>query len=177
MIFRPRHFSFSRYWALYTVLAVASVISTSGCGNDKSVTFKSAGMTHTFNEGTEGIPKDLQSLVYPGAQIAGSTSAQDKDGEHAAFVSLSTPDAIERVSEWYQSTLPKSGWQIDTSDTGQSSVVSLSGHQKDVEINVLMAQDGNKTAISISEGRSVHDPVEEEEIENFTPNELTPPTE
>lgn len=177
MILRHRHSSYSRHWALYAVLALVAAVSTSSCGNDKSVTFKSAGMTHTFNEGTEGIPKDLQVLVYPGAQIAGSTSAQDKDGEHAAFVSLSTPDALERVSEWYQSCLPKNGWQIDNSDTGQSAVVSLSGHQKDVEINVLMAQDGNKTAISISEGRSVHDPVEEEEIENFTPNEFTPPTE
>jgi hypothetical protein len=134
-------------------------------------------MTTTFNEGKEGIPKDLSVLIYPGAQVAGSTSAQDKEGEHAAFVSLTSADNLDRVSAWYQTALPDNGWKIDSQDTSMPTMVSISGHQKDVEINVLMAQDGNKTTISVSEGKAVDDPVEEEEIENFTPNELTPPSE
>jgi len=163
--------------ALSAVLTFA-VVSLAACGNDKSVTYNSAGMTHTFSEGEQGIPKDLQVLVYPGAEIAGSTSAEDKDGEHAAFVSLSTPDNLERVSDWYESSLQKNGWTIDNQDTSQPSIVSISGHQKDVEINVLIAQDANKTTVSVSEGKSGEgDAVDEEEIEKFQPNSVTPPTE
>jgi hypothetical protein len=163
--------------ALQAVLTIA-VLSLAACGNEKSVTYSSGGMTNTFNEGEKGVPKDLQLLVYPGAEIAGSTSAQDKDGEHSAFVSLSTPDSLERVSDWYQDSLKKNGWTIDNHDATQPSFVSISGHQKDVEINVIVAQDANKTTISVSEGKSGEgDPVDEEEIEKFTPNSIVPPTE
>lgn len=162
---------------LSAVLSVA-VLTLAGCGNEKSVTFDSAGMTHTFTEGKEGIPKDFQQLIYPGAAIAGSTSAQDKDGEHAAFISLSTADSVERVASWYAATLPKTGWSIDSQDSTQPAFVSIAGHQKDVEIAVLIAQDGDKITISISEGKSGEgDAVDEEQIENFTPNSVTPPTE
>ena len=163
---------------ILSAVLLLGALSISGCGNDKSVTFESAGMTHTFTEGQDSLPKDLQPLIYPGAQIAGSTSAQDKDGEHAAFMSLSTSDSLEQVSSWYEATLPKSGWTVDTSDTSQPAIVSISGHMKDVELNVLMAQDANKTTISISEGKAGEgEDVNEEEIENFTPNAVTPPTE
>ncbi len=163
--------------ALPAVLTFA-VLALTACGNEKSVTYSSGGMTNTFNEGEKGVPKDLQLLVYPGAEIAGSTSAQDKDGEHSAFVSLSTPDSLERVSDWYQDSLKKNGWTIDNHDATQPSFVSISGHQKDVEINVIVAQDANKTTISVSEGKSGEgDPVDEEEIEKFTPNSIVPPTE
>lgn len=163
--------------ALPAVLTVA-VLSLTACGNEKSVTYNSGGMTNTFNEGEKGIPKDLQLLVYPGAEIAGSTSAQDKDGEHSAFVSLSTPDNLEQVADWYQDSLKKNGWTIDSHDATQPSFVSISGHRKDVEINVIVAQDANKTTISVSEGKSGEgDPVDEEEIEKFTPNSVVPPTE
>ncbi len=172
-----RKLKLSPYMILSAVLALTAG-TLSGCGNEKSVTFDSAGMTHTFSEGEDGIPKDLQKLIYPGAVIAGSTSAQDKDGEHAAFVSLSSADELERVASWYEATLPKNGWTVDSHDSSQPALVSISGHQKDVEINVLMAQDANKTTISVSEGKSGEgDAVDEEQIENFTPNSVTPPTE
>lgn len=163
--------------ALSAVLSL-SVVSLASCGNDKSVTYPSAGMTHTFTEGEKGLPKDLQNLVYPGSEVAGSTSAEDKDGEHAAFISLSTPDNLERVSDWYESSLQKDGWTVDNQDTTQPSIVSISGHKKDVEINVLVSQDANKTTVSVSAGKSGEgDPVDEEEIEKFEPNSVTPPTE
>jgi hypothetical protein len=172
-----RKFTLVKVLALHVVLSIA-VVSLTACGNEKSVTYSSGGMTNTFNEGEKGIPKDLQSLVYPGAEIAGSTSAQDKDGEHSAFVSLSTPDSLERVSAWYDDSLKKNGWSIDSHDATQPSFVSISGHQKDVEINVIVAQDANKTTISVSEGKSGEgDPVDDDEIERFEPNANVPPTE
>lgn len=161
--------------ALSAVLVISACVLTS-CGNDKSVTFKSSGMTTTFSEGGEGIPQDLKALVYPGSQVAGSTAAHDQEGENSAFLSLSSQDGLEQVAEWYRSELQKNGWTIDNEET-MPRMLSISGKQKEVEINVLMVEDGDKTTISVSEGKSVDDSVEEEEIEKFTPNDLTPPTE
>lgn len=148
------------------------------CGNDKSVTFKSAGMTHTFNEGDQGTPQEMKAYIYPGAQVAGSTAAHDQEGENSTFLCLSSQDNLEHVADWYKNTLTQNGWKIDSQDSmmGQRTV-SISGHQKDVEINVLMAEDGEKTTISVSQGKSVEDTPDEEEVEKFTPNEVTPPTE
>jgi len=163
---------------ILSAVLTLSVLSLAGCGNEKSVTFDSAGMTHTFTEGQESIPKDFKELIYPGSLIAGSTSAQDKDGEHSAFITISSADSVESVASWYAATLPKQGWTVDNQDSTQPAIVSIAGHQKDVEIAVFIAQDANKTTISISEGKSGEgDPVDEEQIENFTPNSVTPPTE
>lgn len=144
------------------------------CGDDKSVTFKSAGMTHTFNQGD--VTKELQPFVYPGATVIGSTSASDNDGEQSAYLSLKSTDTLEKVSGWYEDTLKKDGWKLDSDDT-MPRMINLSGHKEDFEIAVMMSEDNASTTISVSQGRAIDKPVDEEEIENFTPNELTPPTE
>ncbi|MBZ0189680.1 MAG: hypothetical protein K8F91_25760 [Candidatus Obscuribacterales bacterium] len=160
---------------LLSTVSLAILLSLSGCGNDKSVTFKSAGMTHTFSEGEEDIPKELQAFIYPASTVAGATDAHDAEGEEARFLTLSTTDAIEQVADWYQSTLQKNGWAIDSNEK-MPRMINMSGHLKDMEINVVMAEDGKKTTISVSQGRSVEGGFDESELENFTPNQLTPPT-
>lgn len=144
------------------------------CGDDRSVTFNSAGMTHTFSEGS--VNKELQPFVYPGATVIGSTSASANDGEQSAYLSLKSTDALEKVSTWYEDKLKKDGWKIDNDDT-MPRMINLSGHREDFEIAVMMSEDNASTLISVSQGRAIDKPVDEEEIENFTPNELTPPTE
>ncbi|MCA9806178.1 MAG: hypothetical protein KC777_29625 [Cyanobacteria bacterium HKST-UBA02] len=156
-------------------LTLSSLVMLAGCGNDKSVTFKSAGMTHTFSEGEENIPDDLKVFIYPGSTVAGVTDAHDKEGEEARFLSLSTADTIEQVGDWYQSALEKGGWSIDSNEK-MPRMISMSGHLNDLEMNVVMSEDGKKTTISVSQGKSVEGSVEESEMENFTPNQLTPPT-
>ncbi len=143
------------------------------CGDDKSVTFKSAGMTHTFSEGD--LAKDQQPFVYPGATVVGSTSASDNDGEQSSYLSLKSTDGLEKVSTWYENTLKAAGWKID-SDDSLPRMINISGHKEDFEIAVMMSEDNASTTISVSQGRSVDKAVDEEEIENFTPNEVTPPT-
>lgn len=157
------------------VLTLSGPLMLAGCGNDKSVTFKSAGMTHTFSEGEENIPTELKIFVYPGAAVAGATDAHDKEGEEARFLSLSTADAIEQVGDWYQSALEKGGWTIDSNEKMPRMII-MSGHLNDLEMNVVMSEDGKKTTISVSQGKSVEGSVDESEMENFTPNQLTPPT-
>ena len=48
--------------------------------------------------------------------------------------------------------------------------------KEDLEINVVMAEDGEKTTISVCQGRAVDEPLSDKEIDNFSPNELTPAT-
>ena len=59
-----------------TLALVAFVVFAAGCSNDKEVSYKSAGMTHTFSEGKDAVPKDFALPLYPGAQPTGSVSAE-----------------------------------------------------------------------------------------------------
>ena len=159
--------------SLVTFLFV--LLLTQGCGNEKKVTFKSSGMTHTFSEGGEDIPAELKLFVYPDGVVAGATNAHDNDGEQARFLTMSTTDSIEKVTGWYQNTMSKDGWTVDSTEKS-TRMINMSGHKDDLEVNVLMAEDGKKTTISVSQGRAVDEPLDEREIDNFNPNELTPPT-
>lgn len=147
----------------------------SGCGNEKQVTFKSAGMTHTFSEGGKDLPKELAPFVYPEATVAGATNAHDAEGEQARFLSMSSSDSLEKVTGWYQERMALDGWEIDETDK-LPRMINMSGHKKDLEVNVVMAEDAGKTTISVSQGRAVDEPLSDREIDNFTPNELTPAT-
>lgn len=162
------------YFALLVVSVITVTIST-GCANEKKVTFKSAGMTHTFSEGGEDLPSELKMFVYPESIVAGATNAHDDDGEQARFLSMSTTDSVEKVTGWYQTVMNKDGWTIDSTDK-LTRMINMSGHKDDLEVNVVMAEDGKKTTISVSQGRAVDEPLDEREIDNFSPNELTPPT-
>lgn len=162
-----------RSMALAVVL-VSWVVLASGCGNDKSVTFKSSGMTQTFSEGAEDLPDNLKGFVYPKSSVAGSTSSHDPEGEEAMFLTLSSTDPMDRVSEWYQSNLKSQGWSIDSLDN-QGRMINIYGQKDDREINVLIAEDEKKTTISVSQGKAVDDTVDEQDLEKFTPNDLTPP--
>ncbi len=160
--------------ALLTIpLGVTLLIS--GCGNEKQVTFKSSGMTHTFSEGAEDLPKELRPFVYPEATVAGATNAHDDEGEQARFLSMSTAETLEKVTGWYQEKLQSDGWTIDATEK-LPRMINMSGHKEDLEINVVMAEDGEKTTISVCQGRAVDEPLSDKEIDNFSPNELTPAT-
>lgn len=161
---------------LYVIVCLSfSIILTSCAGQDKNATFKSGGMTQTFAEGKDSIPKDLSELVYPGATPTGSVSAEDDAKEMSRYMILSSNDSMDQIGNWYQEKLKAQGWEIDSTQT-MPKLISISGHLKDVEVNVTVADDGGKTTISLQQGRSVDAPADEETIENFTPNKVTPPT-
>ncbi len=155
------------------VALLASLFIFSGCSNDKKVTYDSAGMTTTFSEDKNGIPQDLKPFVYPEAKLAGMSSASDKEGEEAKYLSMTSPDSMDKVTEWYTNALKSNGYTIDDDDE-QPRSVNISGHKDKLEINITMAEEGDKTTISVSQGKSVDDPADEHEMENFTPNEDQP---
>jgi hypothetical protein len=161
------------------LLASFSAVSLlAGCSPQDSVSFKSGGMTHTFTEGKEAIPKDFVLPIYPGASATGSVSAEGTDQEESKFLMLSTADPMDKVSEYYQSSLPQKGWTIDKVDTDSPNVVSISAHMKDSQANVMLAVDNGKTTISLSVGKTGDTSKEDTESnsENYQPDKVNPPS-
>jgi len=160
----------------YSKLAlIAAVALLSACSNQKEVSYKSGGMTQTFAEGKDSVPKDLSNLIFDKATPTGSVSGQDSK-EESKFVMLSTSAPTEEVSQWYQDTLKKQGWEIENIQE-QEKVVSIAGKKKDMDVNVMITEDDGKTTISLSESKSGEgQQPEEQPDENYTPDKVTPPT-
>jgi hypothetical protein len=135
-------------------------------------------MTQTFAEGKDAVPKNFLLPVYPGATATGSVSAEGNDQEESKFLMLSTTDSLEKVSEYYQNTLRDKGWTVDKVDTEAPKLVSISAHMKDTDANVMLADDGGKTTISLSAGKTGDTTKEDAETntENYSPDKLNPPT-
>jgi hypothetical protein len=163
-----------------TVLsALAIALTISGCADNKgAVSFNSGGMTHTFAEGKDSVPKDFILPVYPGATATGSVSADGTDQEQSKFLMLSTTDALDKVSEYYQGALKDKGWTVDKVDADQPKIVSITAHSKEMEGNIFLAEDNGKTTISLSAGKSGDTSKEdaESQSENYSPDKVNPPT-
>ncbi|CAN5624864.1 hypothetical protein BH10CYA1_BH10CYA1_42830 [soil metagenome] len=160
-------------------VAAISTVSLSSCGNQKEVSFKSGGMTHTFAEGQDAIPKDFALPIYPGATTSGSVSAGGEDQEHSQFLMLSSNDSMDKISEFYQAQLKDKGWEIDKVDTS-SKLVSIDTHNSKFQANAELVEDSDsdKTTISLQVSQQSDNPKEESEAaaENFKPDKITPPT-
>ena len=158
--------------------ALAILFIVSGCGDNNAVSFNSGGMTHTFAEGKDSVPKDFVLPVYPGATATGSVSADGTDQEQSKFLMLSTTDPMDKVSEYYQSALKDKGWTIDKVDADQPKIVSITAHTKQMDGNIFLADDGGKTTISLSAGKSGDTSKEdaESQSENYSPDKANPPT-
>ncbi|MBS2002563.1 MAG: hypothetical protein U0103_07955 [Candidatus Obscuribacterales bacterium] len=160
-------------------IAAFSVLSLSSCGNQKEVSFKSGGMTQTFAEGQDAIPKDFPLPIYPGATTSGSVSAGGEDQEHSQFLMLSSNDSMDKISEFYQGQLKDKGWEIDKVDTSPK-LVSIDAHKDKLQANAELVEDSDsdKTTISLQVSQQSDNPKEDSEAaaENFKPDKVTPPT-
>jgi hypothetical protein len=161
-----------------SAISLPVVLVNLGCSKEGSVTFNSGGMTHTFAQGKDAIPKDFALPIYPGATATGSVSADGAGQEESKFLMLSSTDSLDKVSEFYQTNLKDKGWTIDKVDTEAPKVVSISVHLKDTDANVMLADDGGKTTISLSSGKAGDTSKEDAESnsENFKPDKANPPS-
>jgi hypothetical protein len=165
--------------AVTTIMStLAILLMISGCADKNAVSFTSGGMTHTFAEGKDSVPKDFILPVYPGATATGSVSADGTDQEQSKFLMLSTIDSLDKVSEYYQSALKDKGWTIDKVDADQPKIVSITAHTKQMEGNIFLADDNGKTTISLSAGKSGDTSKEdaESQSDNYSPDKTNPPT-
>jgi hypothetical protein len=160
-------------------LGAALAVSLSSCGNQKEVSFKSGGMTHTFAEGQDAIPKDFALPIYPGATTSGSVSAGGEDQEHSQFLMLASNDSMDKISEFYQAQLKEKGWEIDKVDTSPK-LVSIDAHKDKLQANAELVEDSDsdKTTISLQVSQQSDNPKDDSEAaaENFKPDKVTPPT-
>jgi len=154
-------------------------VSLSSCGNQKEVSFKSGGMTHTFAEGQDAVPKDFPLPIYPGATTSGSVSAGGEDQEHSQFLMLASNDSMDKISEFYQAQLKDKGWEIDKVDTSPK-LVSIDAHKDKLQANAELVEDSDsdKTTISLQVSQQSDNPKDDSEAaaENFKPDKVTPPT-
>lgn len=163
----------SKTISMAAVILSAAIMS--GCAPAKEVSYKSGGMTHTIVQGEDGMPKEFSKLIYPNAKADGSVSAEGNDQEQSNFVMLSSTSPVDDISEWYQKQLKENQWQITSVQT-LPRMVSISGQKGDVEMNVMIADDGDKTTINLALGKTVDGVPDENEIRNFIPDKVTPPT-
>ncbi len=165
--------------ACLVILGAISAASLTSCGNPKEVSFKSGGMTQTFAEGKDAIPKDFALPIYPGATTSGSVSAGGEDQEQSQFLMLSSNDPMDKISQFYQDQLKDKGWEIDKVDTGPK-LVSIDAHKDKLQANAELAEDSDsdKTTVSLQVSRISDNPKDDSETaaENFKPDKVTPPT-
>ena len=111
-----------------------------GCSDDKEVSYKSGGMTHTVAQGADALQKQFPLPIYPNSTPNGSVSAQGDENEQSKMLLLTTSDSIEKVSEYYQAEMPKGGWSVDNVQQTTPKLITISGAMKDkkLESNVTI---------------------------------------
>jgi hypothetical protein len=167
-----------RFSALMPVLTVATctAIALTGCGNnEKEVSFKSGGVTHTFTEGeaatkTSGFPLP----IYPNAKPAGSVSTKGDGKDDSSFMILSSSDRLEQVSSFYSDKLKAEGWTVNNL-TSMPKMVNISASKQDYEANVMLGSDADKTTITLAVSKDIGTPTPVTDT-NYTPDKLNPPT-
>lgn len=168
----------ARKLALILSLTASTSVLLAACGTqEKQVSYQSGGMTQTFAEGQNAVPKDFSLPVYPNATPTGSVSADGNSQEQSQFLMLSTTDSIDKVSDFYQDKLKDAGWTIDKVDTDPK-IININAHKDKLEANVIIADDSGKTTISVSSAKTGDTSKEDAQSksDDFSPNKLNPPT-
>jgi hypothetical protein len=162
-----------------TTTAITTVLITASCaGNDKEVSYKSGGMTHTFAEGQGAIPKDFPLPIYPAASTTGSVSAEttDQASEDAKFLMLSSDDSYDKVGDFYKKQLAAAGWKVETVQT-LPKLINIAATKDKYDANVMLSSDGQKTTISLAVSKTGgENVVPTPSAEDYVPDKLTPPT-
>lgn len=156
-------------------ITIGACVCLTACGhNDKEVSFKSGGMTHTFAEGTSAKTDSFPLPIYPNAKPSGSVSANGDGNEACNFMMLSTTDNLNQVSEFYSRKLKDAGWIVN-STTSMPSMVNISASKSNLEANVMIGLDSDKTNITLAFNRESTEPTKTS-TETYTPDKLNPPT-
>jgi hypothetical protein len=162
---------------ILAVLTAVAALTVSGCANNnKEVSFKSGGMTHTFAEGQGSVPKDFPLPIYPQASTTGSVSAQaDQASDESKFLILSSDDPYDKVGAYYKKELASAGWTIETVQT-LPKLINIAATKNPYDANVMLSNDGAKTTISLAVSRTAGAEIPTPSAEQYVPDQLTPPT-
>lgn len=159
-------------------ITISAAITLTACGNnEKEVSFKSGGMTHTFAEGNSANTESFPLPIYPNAEPSGSVNAKGEGDEHAAFMMLSSADELTKVSDFYAQKLKEDGWTLNATTT-MPKMVNISASKKELEANVMLGRDSekDKTTITLAVSKEPDVMPTITGNENYTPDKLNPPT-
>jgi hypothetical protein len=92
---------------------------------------------------------------------------------------LSCKNSADVVSKWYQDKLKANNWKMVTvAGNSPPKIISLVGHKDNTEFNIMIAEDTDKTSISLSLANQVEDNSNvDENNQNFVPDKANPATE
>lgn len=164
---------FNAVLSLLTITTAASVLLTACGAKEKEVSFQSGGMTHKMTAGESVDTKAFPLPVYPGAEPTGAVSANQAD-ENSSFMMLSSVDKMDKVESFYTEKLKAEGWTVNAT-TPMQNAVNISISKKDMEGNVMLGVDGDKTTITLAVSKESADPAKMT-TETYTPDKLNPPT-
>ncbi len=130
--------------------------SQSGEGGTVKMT-NEKGEEATFSAG-QGAPKDLPSWVptYPGADVQGSYDATTAENRSAMFT-VSTPDALEKVAEHFESQLKAAGLTVQKNSyeaAGQKTIMlvgNTSDEKRTATVTVTNAEGKTQALVNFVE--------------------------
>jgi hypothetical protein len=157
-------------------IATCAAVSLTSCGNnEKEVSFKSDGVTHTFSEGDAAKSSNFPLPLYPNAKPTGAVSAKGDGDENSSFMILTSSDKLEAVSSFYSDKLKADGWTVNVTTT-MPKLVNISASKKDTEANVMLGVDeASKTTITLAVSKESSTPTKVTKGD-YTPDKLNPPT-
>jgi hypothetical protein len=105
--------------------------------------------------GGTAAPQNLPSWVptYPGGAIQGTFDTNGPQGRSAAF-SMSTPDATDKVIDWYEAQLKAAGLKVEKNTynaNGQTGgIVAGKSDDEKHQVNVMIAANEGKTQATVT---------------------------
>lgn len=103
--------------------------------------------------GATQIPADFPKNVpiYPGAKVIAAVSISQGEGGH--MVTLTTPDSVAQVSDYYKKNL--TGFKVDGElAAGDTTILTMSGGTTTVSVSATRNKTENETAIQLTASRT-----------------------
>ena len=80
------------------------------------------------NEVPDTFPKDFP--LYPGAKVTSSLSGAASGKNNGFWLTMSTPDSVDKVSAYYKSQFAAKGWSVDATYTASGTTTQTVSKDK-----------------------------------------------
>ncbi|HMT42157.1 hypothetical protein [Sphingorhabdus sp.] len=114
-------------------------------GQNEATVKAEDGTTATFSTGAAAA-KDLPLGIpaYPGAAVTANISGNRPDGKGGAMVTMTTPDAPDKVTAFYKAEATKRGMTTKSQETAAGNMASFSAENEAGEKLVATATPGGE---------------------------------
>lgn len=99
----------------------------------------------------EVFPKDFP--VYQGAKVSGSVSGGQSGKGNGFWLTLTTPDAVSKVAEFYKEALKSNGWEVQsTIAMGGATTYAVTKGEMNGSVTISQPEGTSETTILIALG-------------------------